>query len=87
MHVDLLPHRRTDGAIFDCALERLAEQPPSEWAPRDQADTVVTQGGDDLQLDGAGGEVVEALLADQPHEMPLGGELLSGRDVPAGEVA
>jgi hypothetical protein len=47
----------------------------------------VAQGGDDLELDGAGGQVVEALLADQAHEVPLAGELLGRCDVPAGEVA
>jgi hypothetical protein len=47
----------------------------------------MAQGGDDFELDGAGGEVVEALLADRAEEVPLAGELLGGRDVPGGEVA
>jgi hypothetical protein len=47
----------------------------------------VPQRGDDLQLDGAGGEVVDALLRHQAHEVAGGGDALCSGDVPAGEVA
>jgi hypothetical protein len=72
---------------FAGVCEGPAEHPPSERAPRDQAEAVVAKGGDDLELDRAVGQVVEALLADQAHEVLLACELLGGRDVPAGEVA
>jgi hypothetical protein len=43
-------------------LQRTPEQAAAQRAVRDKSQTEVPQRGDDLQLDGAGGEVVDALL-------------------------
>src|SRR4029077_3603012 len=66
---------------------RAAEQAASERAPRDHAEPVRPARGDDLELDRARGEVVEALLGDQPERVPGRGRAARLRNVPAGEVA
>ena len=68
-------------------LQRTSEQAAAQRAVRDESQTEVPQRGDDLQLDGAGGEVVDALLRHQAHEVAGGSDALCGGDLPAGEVA
>ena len=52
-------------------LQRAAQQAAGQRAPRDQAQAVVPAGRDDLQLDHARVEVVQALLGDQAQEVAL----------------
>ena len=47
-----------------------------ERRPRDDAEAVVDRSGQDLQLDLAGQQVVDRLLADQAQEVTLGGDAL-----------
>src|SRR5258706_3895157 len=64
--LDLLLERLLGApAAVRLLLEHAAEQAARERAPGDHAQAVVLAGGQDLELDGARGEVVEALLADQ----------------------
>ena len=49
--------------------EHAAEQPAAERAPRDHAEAVRAARRDHLELDGARGEVVQALLGDQAEEV------------------
>src|SRR5829696_40579 len=82
--LDVLVAATTTGGAVG---EHAAEQPTTERAPRDHADAVVLARGEHFELDGAGVEVVEALLrheAERPS--PLGG-FVRLHDVPAGEVA
>ncbi len=50
--------------------EHAAEQPAAERAPRDHADPVVLARREHLELDGAGVEVVEALLRHEAERAP-----------------
>src|SRR5262249_49946230 len=68
-------------------LQRAPEKAARERAPRKDADAVLPARGQDLELDGAGVQVVEALLADKPEKMPRLRRLARARDVPAREVA
>ena len=59
-----------DRPVSRCLREDAAEQPAHQRAPRDDADAVVPRRGDHLLLDVALDEVVQALLADEPEEVP-----------------
>src|SRR5205823_2004902 len=56
-------------------------------APRDHAEPVHAARGMHFELDGARGEVVEALLTDESEEMASLRRFVRLGDVPAGEVA
>src|SRR5207244_13400338 len=58
-----------------------------ERAPRDHAESVHAARGKHFELDGARGEVVEALLAHESEEMASLRGFVRLCDVPAGEVA
>src|ERR1700733_15320225 len=68
-------------------LQDAAEHTTVQRTPGNHAQTVGAAGGQDLQLDHAGGEAVFALLAHQPQEPAPRGRLIRLRDVPAGEIA
>lgn len=84
---DGLPHLRRGPASVLALLQDTAEQATAQRAPWDQPYPVVAQGGDDFEFDGAGGEVVQALLGGQTQEVAGACLALRGRDLPAGEVA
>src|SRR3954449_2911324 len=63
--------------------QRPGEQAAVQRAPRDDPDAVVPGGGDHLELDVAGEQVVDRLLADQALEMAPGGRLVGRGDLPA----
>src|SRR5580658_6450411 len=73
----LLRRRTTTGLLF---REDAPQEPLHQRAPRDDADAVVLRCRDDLLLDMALDEVVQALLAHEPEEMPGVGGLLRLRD-------
>ena len=64
-----------------------SEPPEVERAVRDQADSEAAQRGDQFQLHGSHGEVIEALLGRQAREVPCRGGALREGHVPGGEVA
>src|SRR5689334_13439376 len=68
-------------------LERAAEEPAGERAPRDDAEPERAARGEHLELHRPRREVVEALLGDEPEEVARRGRGLRARDVPAREVA
>src|SRR5262249_11137662 len=68
-------------------LERPAEEAARERAPGQHPDPMRAARGDDLQLDGAGAQIVEALLGDDAEEVPGGRRTRGLRDLPASEVA
>ena len=68
-------------------LQRAAQQTTGQRAPRDEAQAERLAGRDDLELDHAGIQVVQALLGDQTEEVPAGRDAVGPGDVPAGEVA
>src|SRR5207253_8168517 len=69
------------------ALEDASEPPGVERAIRDQADSEGAQCRDQLHLDGARSEVVQALLRGQTQEVARRGGALSKGHVPGGEIA
>src|SRR5580658_2650445 len=79
----LLRRRTTTGLLF---REDAPQQPLHQRAPRDDADAVVLRRGDDLLLDMALDEVVQALLAHEPQEVAAASGLLRLRDRPARKV-
>src|SRR5215469_9234233 len=66
--------------------EDAAEQAAFQRRPRDDADSVVESGGQHLQLDRPGHQVVDALLADESEESASNCGVIGLRDVPGGEV-
>lgn len=52
----------------------------------DQADAEMAQRRDDLELDGALGEVIEALLGGVAQQVARGCGQLRGSDIPSGKV-
>src|SRR5262249_12876438 len=67
--------------------QRPAEDATPQWAPGDDTHAVVDAGRQDLELDGAGVQVVQALFRDQPQRTPPGRGFVGLDDVPAREVA
>ncbi len=69
---------RVGGAALEPALavallaQHAAEQPAVQRRPRDDAEAVVLRGRQHLELDVAGHQVVDRLLADQPGEVAVG---------------
>ena len=76
----------SSAAAFLDLLQHAAQQAARQRAPRDHAQAVGLAGREHFQFDHAGLQVVQALLADQPHEVAGLGALLRLGDVPAGEV-
>src|SRR5262245_23649718 len=66
--------------------QRSGEQPTVQRRPRDDADPVRDRRRKHFELDRPGHEVVDALLRHEAQEVPAVGRLLSGGEVPAGEV-
>jgi hypothetical protein len=73
---------------LDLLLDDTAEQPAVQRRPRDDTEPVLLRGRNDLHLGAALGEVVEALLADEPDGAAApGGDLVGLGDLVPGEVA
>lgn len=73
-----LQARRRPAALPDLA-HHTAEKVHAGGAPRDQADAEVAQDRDNLQFDGAGGQIVEALFGGEAkHVARIGGHLRGG---------
>src|SRR6056297_2758799 len=68
-------------------LQRAAQEAAGQRAPGQQPHAVVAAGGDDLQLEHAVLEVVDALLAHQSRAAAPRRFLAGGGDVPAGKIA
>jgi hypothetical protein len=84
--LDLLLHPVIGSAPLAGLLQHTPEQAAAQWAVRDESQTEGPQRGDDLQLDGAGGEAVDALLRHQAHEVAGGGDALRGGDLPPAKL-
>jgi hypothetical protein len=61
---------RLDALVLGAGFECSGEQPGVQRAVREEADSQSAQRRDQLQLHGAHGEVVEALLGRQAEEVP-----------------
>src|SRR5215211_1007791 len=72
--------------VEDASLGGSFEQAGMQRAVRDQTDGKAAKRGDQLQLHGSLGEVVQALLGCQTHEVACRGGALGEGHVPAGEV-
>ncbi len=66
--------------------QHAAQQSAVQRGPREHGHPVPQTGRNDLEFDVPGDEVVDALLRDDPEEIPARGVLLGLRDVPAGEI-
>src|SRR5215218_5128396 len=84
---DLLLHTIGPAPALSDLLQGAAEQATVERAPWDDPDAVVEACRQHLELDGAGAEVVEALLGDEAKEVAAVGGLVGLDDVPCREVA
>ena len=87
VRLDALLRRVVGDASLGGGFEHAGEQAGVERAVRDQADAEAAQRGDHLQLHGPHGEVVQALLRRQAHEVACRGGALGEGHVPGGEVA
>src|SRR5262249_10813043 len=85
--LDAPPDAVAPAAALRDPRARAAEQPARERAPRDDADPERPARRDQLELDRPRGEVVEALLGDEPEEVTRRGRRLRHGDVPGREVA
>src|SRR5215468_5813770 len=73
-------------APFALLLEHSAEQTALQRGPRDDADAIGDRSGQDLELNVAGQQVVNGLLADQAEEVTCRCGVVGLCDMPAREV-
>ncbi len=73
-------------AAFLDLLQHPAQQAARQRTPRDDAQTVCFAGREHFQFDHAVFQVIQTLLANQPHVMPGFGALLGLGDMPPGKI-